>query len=295
MSKIFITGGTGTLGHALAKRLHQENDLTIYSRDPLKQIQMKKLYPKINFVLGDVADYDRLYHAMVGHDIVIHAAAQKHIPQGETDVTDCISTNVDGSRNIVANALRAGIKQVVGISTDKAANPVNTYGATKLLMERMFVEANQYGLATFHLCRYGNVLGSNGSVVQVWRKQMKEGLLPTVTDPTMSRFWLTEDQAVDLVLLALESPPGSIVVPNAPAINMGQFAAHAGIDDFAVIGRRPGEKQHECLITTEEMPYTTHHDGYFLITQEYQGNYTTPFTSNKPYTELDWTTIAELL
>jgi UDP-N-acetylglucosamine 4,6-dehydratase len=197
---------------------------------------------------------------MVGHDIVIHAAAQKHIPQAEADPINCYQTNVSGSLNVAAAAVQAGIKQALAISTDKAAYPMNAYGATKRLVESLWREYGRtWGdVTTFHLCRYGNVIGSNGSVVQVWQQQMAAGRRPTVTDLRMSRFWLSESQAVDIVLKALRSPNGMNVIPMAPALDMETFAQHIlGDVEMETIGLRLGERMHEWLITPEEYPFCT--------------------------------------
>jgi len=286
--QIFITGGTGTLGHALVERFHTKHKVTVFSRDPLKQKKMKALYPDVRFVLGDIMDIDGLHRAMIGHDIVIHAAAQKHIPEGEANAMATMQVNVDGSINVASAAIQADIKRVVGISTDKVCYPVNTYGASKMLMERALLEYNQMGLTEFALVRYGNVIGSNGSVVQVWRNQIANGRLPTLTDPEMTRFWLYEDDAVELVRLAMsETPAGSILIPMAPACSMAEFAAQAGIEDWEVIGLRPGEKMHEVLLTNEEAEFSipTFGGDYILLTPgQQQGRLRGSYVSSEPET-----------
>lgn len=265
-TKTLITGGTGTLAHAIIKRATAENwntEFTIFSRDVMKQERMKKQYPHLRYVLGDVRNYDSLYYAMAGHDTVLHLAAQKVIPAGEENSSETISINVDGTRNMATAAIQAGVKQVLFVSTDKAALSLNCYGATKLLGEYCVKEANRHGLTTFHLCRYGNVIGSNGSVLPLWQRQMAEGRKPTITHPDMTRFWLTEQQAVDIVLLSLANPPGTITVPLAPALDMEHFAQYLLGDEVELdtIGLRPGEKMHECLITAEEMSHATYCQG----------------------------------
>jgi UDP-N-acetylglucosamine 4,6-dehydratase len=251
-----MTGGTGTLGRAILRRAYDETWLarfTVFSRDPVKQLTLKRDFPDIRCVLGDIRDYDSLYRAMIGHDTVLHLAAMKHIPQAEANVQEAIAVNVTGSTNVAAAAMQAGVERVVGISTDKVCHPINVYGATKKLLEDVFREFNQYNLTKFHLCRYGNVIGSNGSVLQVWRQAIARGEKPRITDPEMTRFWLTEDQAVDLVLLSLQTEPGAVVIPLAPALSMGAFAKFLlGDIELEVMGLRPGEKLHECLITKEE-------------------------------------------
>lgn len=271
--RLFITGGTGTLGHAIVQRARVDNwdcDITIYSRDPLRQLAMKWEYPEVRLIQGDIRDYDSLFRAMMGHDIVIHAAAQKHIPAGESNPVDTISINVDGSRNVALAALHAEVDIVVGISTDKVCHPANVYGNTKALMESIFLEFNQYGLTEFHLCRYGNVIGSAGSVLTVWQKQVMSGKPITITDPTMTRFWLTENQAVDIVTAALISPPGTVYIPRPPAASMEQLANCYGFTERKIIGRRPGEKKHEMLLTSEEWLRCREYENYFILWQEQQ-------------------------
>jgi len=250
--KILITGGVGTLGTAIIEN-KPEYEYTVLSRDPLKQLHHKKDFPNVNYVLGDIRDTEALERAFVGHDMVIHAAAQKHIPHGEFNVLETISVNITGSINVGLAAIKAGVKTVVGISTDKAAYPANVYGATKMLMESVFQELNNYGLTNFHLCRYGNVIGSNGSVVQMWKDMISRGENPKLTDPEMTRFWLQEIEAVELVFECTNYPPGTILIPKAPSCSMLDFADHhLGEVDLEIIGIRPGEKLHECLYTDLE-------------------------------------------
>lgn len=252
--RIFITGGTGTLGKAL---LRQFPLATIYSRDPWKQQQTKRQFPEARYILGDIRDYDSLHKAMTGHDIVIHAAAMKHIPQAEDNVQNCIEINVIGSTNVAYAAVNAGVERCVGISTDKVCYPINVYGHSKALMERVFLEYNKIGLTEFTLCRYGNVIGSTGSVVDLWRKQIAAGQKPTITDPNMTRFWLSEDDALYIVGKAITAEAGTITIPLAPGLSMGEFVAHAlGGMPVETIGLRAGEKMHECLLTNEESPRT---------------------------------------
>lgn len=270
---IFITGGAGTLGQAIIRRATAENwpaRFTVFSRDPLKHIRMKREFPQVRYVLGSILDYDGLYRAMVGHNVVIHAAAQKHIPQAEAFPIDCHQINVSGSLNVAAAAVEAGVNQALAISTDKAAYPMNTYGKTKSLMEDVWREYGRIwgDICSFHLCRYGNVIGSNGSVVQVWQSQMAAGSRPTITDPRMTRFWLSESQAVDIVLKALKCPNGTTAIPMAPALGMKKFAEYVLGSDVAleVIGLRAGERIHEWLITPEEYPFCeADGDGYWIL------------------------------
>lgn len=262
---VFITGGTGTLGRAILQRADDEqwsSSFTVFSRDPMRHMAMPD-YKNITvrYVMGDIRDYDHLSRSMVGHDLVIHAAAMKHIPQGESEVMYTIETNVIGSYNVALAAVQHKVERVIGISTDKACYPVNTYGATKFLMERIFAEFSRNGRTAFVCCRYGNVIGSTGSVVQVWQQQRERGEKITITDPKMTRFWLSEAQAVDLVIESSEAisfPSGTIAIPNAPAVDMFTFAKMVvgedlAPDDIQVVGVRAGEKTHECLLTAEEM------------------------------------------
>ncbi len=261
VSNIFITGGTGTLGRAILRRADSEQwgaSFTVFSRDPVRQMAMPN-YKNITvrYVMGDIRDYDGLSRSMAGHDLVIHVAAMKHIPQGEAEVMHTIETNVTGSYNVALAAIQNKVRRVVGISTDKVCYPVNVYGASKFLMERIFTEFSRMGLTIFTCCRYGNVIGSTGSVITVWEEQRERGEKITITDPRMTRFWLSEDQAVDLVITAVGANSGEIVIPDAPAVDMLTFAKLAlgddlSLDDIEIIGVRPGEKMHECLLTAEE-------------------------------------------
>ena len=169
--KILITGGAGTLGRAIIRRAHSDNwpcSLTVFSRDPVKHLRLQREYPDVHCVMGDVRDFDGLAKVVAGHDIIIHAAANKHIPQAELNVQHTVDVNVTGSLNVATAAVRAGVSKVLGISTDKVCHPINVYGHTKALMERLFQEYNRIGITEFHLCRYGNVFGSTGSVVELW-------------------------------------------------------------------------------------------------------------------------------
>ena len=256
---ILLTGGTGSLGTAILKRALSEQwdcAITVYTRDEMKQQALARELgpaPNVRYAIGDIADYDTLERVMVGHDTVLHAAAFKHIPAGELNVGAMLQTNLVGSQNVITAALRTRVSRVLGISTDKACAPVNAYGASKMLMERAFQEANQAGLTAFHLVRYGNVLDSTGSVLPLWKKQIARGEPITVTDPHMTRFWLGIDRAVQLVLDALRVAPGNILIPQLRGLSMARFAEFVFPDaPVKTIGLRPGEKLHECLLTREE-------------------------------------------
>lgn len=257
---IFVTGGSGYLGRAIVRQAQAESwscAFTIYSRDPMKHATMRREFPEVRYVLGDVADYDSLRKAMVGHDTVIHAAAFKHIPEMEWNVQSGMESNWQGSVNVAIAAEHNGVKQVVGISTDKACHPVNAYGASKMLLERIFQEYNRNGLVSFHLTRYGNVLSSTGSFLPDWRRKAETQGYVDATDPEMTRFWLSGEQAVSLIVLALSEPAGTITIPLLPSLSMRrmeEYAMPVGTV-FKYKGLRPGEKRHEELLTEEESPF----------------------------------------
>jgi UDP-N-acetylglucosamine 4,6-dehydratase/5-epimerase len=245
---ILITGGAGFLGRGIMK-YGPDVQYVVYSRDETKQDICRRMYPHAEYVLGDVTDATRLTYAVKRYhvDTIIHAAAIKYIPEAELNVNEALDVNVDGSRVVCEVAAEKDI-QVVGISTDKAVMPVNVYGATKMLMERVFTEWAKVG--QFTLTRYGNVVGSTGSVIPLFEQQLRQTGVLTLTDPKMTRFWLSIQEAVQLVNLALAAPSGDIVVPFARAMYMGDLAKalagkHGHID---VIGVRPGEKQHEDML-----------------------------------------------
>ena len=265
MEKLFITGGAGFLGCALLKWAQGKADVTVYSRDEAKHGKARRDFPDCRFIIGDVRDYDRLELAMVGHDIVIHAAAMKHVPQGESNVAEAVAVNIDGSRNVAKAAIRNGVKQVIGISTDKACRPVNVYGLTKLVMERLFQEADRLSPTEFKAVRYGNVIGSTGSVIPIFQERVRNGKAITITDPTMTRFWLSVDDGVALVSEAMVLPTrGTVLVPRLPSCTMRDVAEAVAVAEdldgnkqaIEIIGRRFGEKVHEDLLAPTEAPYT---------------------------------------
>ncbi|CAA7618666.1 UDP-N-acetylglucosamine 4,6-dehydratase (inverting) [Magnetospirillum sp. UT-4] len=261
---ILVTGGTGSFGKRFIKTVlerYSPKRVVIYSRDELKQYEMaQELDPKqhraLRYFIGDVRDRARLEMAMRGIDIVIHAAALKHVPVAEYNPTECIHTNVNGAENVVMAAMRAGVKQVVALSTDKAVNPINLYGASKLASDKIFVAANNLsaGETHFSVVRYGNVVGSRGSVVPLFRRLVAEGApsLP-ITDPRMTRFWITIQQGVDFVLSCLTTMRGGeVFVPKIPSMRMPDLArAMAPHLPQHTIGIRPGEKLHEVMITED--------------------------------------------
>lgn len=276
---ILITGGTGSFGHQFTATVlsrYRPRRLVIFSRDEAKQYDMEMMfspreYPSLRYFIGDVRDRERLEMAMRGIDIVIHAAALKHVPTAEYNPFECIQTNVHGAENVVRAALRSGVGKVLALSTDKAANPINLYGASKLAADKIFVAANALAGASetrFAVVRYGNVIGSRGSVVPLFRKLIAEGakVLP-ITDPRMTRFWITLPQGVDFVLssLALMSG-GEIFVPKIPSMRVTDLARVMAPDlDHEIVGIRPGEKLHEVMITEEDARSTIAMDDRFMI------------------------------
>jgi UDP-N-acetylglucosamine 4,6-dehydratase len=265
-ASILVTGGTGSFGNAfiaaVAER-YKPRKLIVYSRDEMKQYEMaerfaQRRYPFLRYFIGDVRDRDRLEMAMREVDIVVHAAALKHVPAAEYNPFECIHTNVMGAENVVRAALRAGVGRVVALSTDKAANPVNLYGASKLASDKIFVAANSLagGDGTrFAVVRYGNVVGSRGSVLPLFRRLLANGArsLP-ITDPRMTRFWITLGQGVDFVLSSLQlMKGGEIFVPKIPSMKMTDLAsAIAPGVAHEIVGIRPGEKLHEVMITSDD-------------------------------------------
>ena len=271
---VLITGGTGSFGKAFVKRLLADNEikkLVVFSRDELKQFEMAEIInsPKLRYFLGDVRDYQRLLQATDGVDVIVHAAAMKQIPAAEYNPMEAIKTNVIGAENIVNAAIQNGISKVVALSTDKAANPANLYGATKLCSDKLMVAGNilagSHG-TKFSCVRYGNVLGSRGSVIPFFLERAKEGSLP-ITDSRMTRFWLTIEEGVQFVLDSLERMyGGEIFVPKIPSFKVTDVARVVcpGIPTH-VIGIRPGEKLHEIMITEDDSNYTYEFDDFFAI------------------------------
>lgn len=275
---ILITGGTGSFGKSFTKTIVERHPdisrLVIYSRDEQKQFQMSHEYPHdkypfIRFFIGDIRDHERLKRALKGIDYVIHAAAMKHIHIAEYNPMECIKTNVIGAENLINACLETEVKKVVALSTDKAAAPINLYGATKLVSDKLFVAANSikgWNPISFSVVRYGNVMGSNGSVVPFFLKKRKEGVLP-ITHPDMTRFNITLDEAVGMVLHALEHAwGGEIFVPKIPSFKIVDLAE--AIDptcDTIIVGLRPGEKIHEEMITASDSYYTYDLGRYYVI------------------------------
>ncbi len=276
---ILITGGTGSFGHAFVKRLlgaYKPAKVIVFSRDELKQFEMQKEFMNheaLRFFLGDIRDKDRLSRAFHGVDIVVHAAALKQVPMLEYNPFEAVKTNILGAENIISAALDQGVKKLVALSTDKAVNPVNLYGATKLCMEKLFVAGNSYagGDSTrFSVVRYGNVVGSRGSVIPFFLAEREKGVLP-ITDERMTRFWITLDQAVDLVLNGLaRMQGGEIFVPKIPSMRVSDLArALAPECKVHIVGIRPGEKLHEVLLTEDESRHAVDGGAMYVIEPEH--------------------------
>jgi len=277
---ILITGGTGSFGKKFTREVlenYKPKKLIIFSRDELKQFEMcsefpVERYPTIRYFIGDVRNKARLYRAFDGVDIVVHAAALKQVPAAEYNPLEAIQTNIMGAANVIDAAIDRDVEQVIGLSTDKAANPINLYGATKLCSDKLFVAANAYSgthPTRFSVVRYGNVLGSRGSVIPFFLKMRETGTLP-ITDKRMTRFWITLEQGVRFVLECLElMHGGEIFVPKVPSMNIMDLAqAIAPKCRYDVVGIRPGEKLHEVLVPEDDARRTLQFDRYFVIQPE---------------------------
>lgn len=278
---ILVTGGTGSFGKKFTQTLferYKPKKLIILSRDEFKQYEMAKIFPDtiypIRYFIGDIRDKARLYRAFEGVDYVVHAAALKQVPALEYNPTEAVKTNVDGADNIVDAAIDAKVKKVVALSTDKAVNPANLYGATKLVAEKIFIAANAYagGRVNFSVVRYGNVVGSRGSVIPLFLNLKEQGVKEfPVTDVRMTRFWITLEQGVELVLHALaESVGGEIFIPKIPSMKITDLARAVDPEcTFHSIGIRPGEKIHEMLIAEHEGRKTKDLGGLYAILSQF--------------------------
>lgn len=273
---ILITGGTGSFGRAFARRLLSNcnpKKIIVLSRDELKQYEMAQEFPEsqMRFFIGDVRDLGRLITAFEGVDYVVHAAALKHVPIAEYNPLECIKTNIHGAENVIHAAIATGVHKVIALSTDKAANPINLYGATKLASDKLFIAANNMvGLrhTRFSVVRYGNVVGSRGSVVPFFRKIIAEGAtsLP-ITDPRMTRFWITLPQGVDFVIKSfMRMHGGEVFVPRIPSSKIIDLAkAIAPHLPQKIIGIRPGEKLHEIMCPSDDAHLTMEFSDYYMI------------------------------
>lgn len=288
---VLVTGGTGSFGKKfteIALKDFRPKKLIIFSRDELKQSEMREQFPdpELRFFLGDVRDLDRLMRAFEGVDLVIHAAALKQIPTLEYNPFEAIKTNIIGTQNVVEAAVERGVAKVLVISTDKAVNPINLYGATKLCAEKISVAANAYvGLKRTRITcvRYGNVVGSRGSVVPLFLRQRKSGVL-TVTDTRMTRFWMTIEQGVRFVISSIElMHGGEIIVPRIPSMRITDLSKVMAPEcELKIVGVRPGEKLHEVLLTEDESRRTRAFDEFFVIEPEYAFKGDTHWTGGNP-------------
>jgi UDP-N-acetylglucosamine 4,6-dehydratase len=274
---ILITGGTGSFGKKATEIIINEYSprrLIIFSRDELKQFEMSQSfpmsqYPCIRYFIGDVRDKERLNRAFQGVDYVIHAAAMKQVPAAEYNPFEAVKTNIIGGQNVINVAIDQGVNKVIALSTDKAANPINLYGATKLCSDKLFIAGNSYGSrkdTIFSVVRYGNVVGSRGSVIPYFLKFKDNGYLP-ITDPDMTRFWITLEQAVGFVLRCLgEMCGGELFVPKIPSMNIMDLAqAIAPECETRIVGVRPGEKIHELMISRDDARETLELDTFYVI------------------------------
>jgi len=272
---VLVTGGTGSFGKkftSIMLRDYKPKKLIIYSRDELKQHEMRTggfNDDSLRYFIGDVRDKDRLYRAFQGVDIVVHAAALKQVPACEYNPHEAVKTNINGATNIIEAAIDAGVKKVLALSTDKAVNPINLYGATKLVAEKLFVQANAYSAiqgTRFACVRYGNVVGSRGSVIPLFKKLRETGTI-TLTDERMTRFWITLEQGIKFVINSLElMHGGEVFVPKIPSMKITDLATVIAPDcKQEMIGIRPGEKLHEMLVSRDESRHALEFEDMFVV------------------------------
>lgn len=288
---ILITGGTGSFGNAFIRTLlerYSPKRIVVFSRDELKQYEMQQRFsgPMMRYFIGDVRDEDRLKQAMREIDYVIHAAAMKHVPAAEYNPMECIKTNIQGGQNVIEAALENNVRQVIALSTDKAANPINLYGATKLASDKLFVAANNIvgrRQTRFAVVRYGNVVGSRGSVVPYFKCLLDKGTdhLP-ITDERMTRFWITLQQGVDFVLKSFQRMHGGeIFVPKIPSVRIVDLAkSMAPSLPIKIVGIRPGEKLHEVMCPGDDAHLTLEFDDHFVIQPSIRMSHGEPYTRN---------------
>ena len=271
---ILITGGTGSFGQKFTETLlsrYNPRKVIIFSRDEQKHFAMSQRfpaskYPCMRYFIGDIRDKSRLEMAFSDVDYIVHAAAMKHVPLSEYNPIECVRTNIMGAQNIIEAATSTGVKKVVALSTDKACNPVNLYGATKLASDKLFISANNYARARYSVVRYGNVIGSKGSVVPFFLKLKNEKKLP-ITDIRMTRFWITLQQSVDFVLARLEDMiGGELFVPRIPSMRITDLAKAINPEaEFEIVGIRPGEKLHEIMISVDDARNTEDMGEYYIV------------------------------
>jgi UDP-N-acetylglucosamine 4,6-dehydratase (inverting) len=275
---ILITGGTGSFGQKFTEILlseHKPKSVRIYSRGELLQMEMRNRFDdsRLRFLIGDVRDRVRLFRAVSGVDIIVHAAALKHVPACEYNPIEAVRTNIDGAANVIDAAIDNSVEKIMAISTDKAVHPVNLYGATKMVSEKLFIQGNAYTgkkKTRFSCVRYGNVIGSRGSVIPIFKEQAKTGTI-TITDDRMTRFWITLEQGVRFAMDGIERMRGGeIFVPKIPSAKVIDVAnALAPNAEKKITGIRPGEKLHEVLLTEDEARHTAEFVGYLVIEPEH--------------------------
>ena len=271
-----VTGGSGTFGQVFTRTVLdtcEPKAIRIFSRGEVKQLDMANKFKdeRLRFFIGDVRDRARVYRAMKGVDICVHSAALKQVPTSEYNPIEAVKTNIDGSINVIDAAIDCGVQKVIAISSDKGANPVNLYGATKLVMERLMIQANVYTADTKFACvRYGNVVGSRGSISTLLPQMIKDGLI-TITDENMTRFWITLDRGVKLVLDSLKDMSGGeIYIPKIPSMRvLDLMEAVAPKVKRKVVGIRPGEKLHETLVTSDESRHTKEYKDHYVVEPEF--------------------------
>ena len=280
--KILITGGTGSFGKKAVEiilKKYQPTKLIVFSRDELKQFEMAQQFPDtkhdcMRYFIGDVRDKERLQRAFQGIDYVIHAAAMKQVPASEYNPFEAVKTNILGAQNVIDVAIDQNVRKVIALSTDKAANPINLYGATKLCSDKLFIAGNSYvgrDDTNFSVVRYGNVLGSRGSVIPFFLNRKKTGVLP-ITNPKMTRFWITLEQGVDFVLKCLESMVGGeLYVPKIPSMTIMDLAkAICPKCETNIIGIRAGEKLHEVMVPKDDARRTLEYDDHYIIQPDFK-------------------------
>lgn len=275
--KIAITGGTGSFGGAFVAKYHEEHELTVISRDETKQHEMRLKYPDVTFKIGDVRDRQRMSEVLQGQDYLFHAAALKQVPSCEFFPLEAVKTNVLGTDHVLDAARACGVKKVVCLSTDKAVYPINAMGISKAMMEKIAISKGAI------VTRYGNVMKSRGSIIPIWQQAAKDNRALTITNPDMTRFLLSLDDSIDLVMYALENGgPGDIFVKKAPACTMQDLAMAVG-GKIKIIGIRHGEKMHESLVSSEEMLRAEDRGDYYRVRPDSRDmNYDQYFTEGKP-------------
>lgn len=294
---VLITGGTGSFGKNCTRIIlerYKPRKLIVFSRDELKQHEMRQEYPEgrhspMRYFIGDVREPERLHRAFSGVDVIIHAAAMKQVPASEYNPFEAVKTNILGAQNVINAAIDNHVRRVIALSTDKAANPINLYGATKLCSDKLFIAGNSYSMrekTIFSVVRYGNVMGSRGSVIPFFLEKKKEGKLP-VTDSRMTRFWISIDNAVDFVLDCLSMMSGGeLFVPKLPSMNIMDLANTICPEcEIEIVGIRPGEKVHEVMIPSDEARMAREYESHYVINSYYNSRCCSGNECGKPVPE----------